>query len=122
MTLGQDFAGLISGQLSKVIINKIQLDFEGLYPVLVLVPGHIFVGYWRRDPDSGDGPRPQWYPDRPCIRNQVRIAELVQGGWLGAIESTMLATGSEASFADAGAKSHWIKQLDLAFEEAARVG
>ncbi|MBP5988568.1 MAG: adenosine deaminase [Piscinibacter sp.] len=42
---------------------------------------------------------------------------------LGAREAYTLARNSfEASFADAGAKSHWIKQLDLAFEEAARVG
>ncbi|MBS0443003.1 MAG: adenosine deaminase [Proteobacteria bacterium] len=40
---------------------------------------------------------------------------------LGAREAYTLARNSfEASFADAGAKSHWINQLDLAFEEAAR--
>ncbi|WP_298831762.1 adenosine deaminase [uncultured Piscinibacter sp.] len=39
---------------------------------------------------------------------------------LGAREAYTLARNSfEASFADAGAKSHWIHQLDLAFEEAA---
>ncbi|MFT3956671.1 MAG: adenosine deaminase [Piscinibacter sp.] len=38
---------------------------------------------------------------------------------LGAREAYTLARNSfEASFADAGAKSHWINQLDLAFEEA----
>ena len=42
---------------------------------------------------------------------------------LGAREAYTLARNSfEASFADAGAKSHWINQLDLAFEEAARAG
>jgi adenine deaminase len=39
---------------------------------------------------------------------------------LGAREAYTLARNSfEASFADAGAKSHWINQLDLAFEGAA---
>ncbi len=39
---------------------------------------------------------------------------------LGAHEAYQLARNSfEASFADAGAKSHWINQLDLAFEDAA---
>ncbi len=39
---------------------------------------------------------------------------------LGAREAYALARNSfEASFADAGAKSHWISQLDRAFEEAA---
>jgi len=39
---------------------------------------------------------------------------------LGAREAYVLARNSfEASFADAGAKSHWINQLDLAFEDAA---
>lgn len=29
-------AGFVFGRLSKLIINKISLDFEGLYPVLVI--------------------------------------------------------------------------------------
>jgi len=29
-------AGLVFGKLSKIVINKIRLDFEGLYPVLVI--------------------------------------------------------------------------------------
>ena len=39
---------------------------------------------------------------------------------LGVAQARQLALNSfEASFADAGAKSNWINQLDLAFEEAA---
>ena len=35
----------------------------GLNPVFAIIPGHIFIGYWRRDPSE----RPGWYPDRPVI-------------------------------------------------------
>ncbi len=35
MTVG-GIAGFVFGRLSKVIINRIQFDFEGLYPVLVI--------------------------------------------------------------------------------------
>jgi adenine deaminase len=39
---------------------------------------------------------------------------------LGAREAYVLARNSfEASFADAGAKSHWVRQLDRVFEQAA---
>ena len=32
------------------------MEQVGLYPVLVLIPGHIFVGYWRRNPLPDGGP------------------------------------------------------------------
>jgi cell volume regulation protein A len=35
MILGS-LAGIAFGKLSKIIINRIKLDFEGLYPVLVI--------------------------------------------------------------------------------------
>ena len=52
--------------------------------------------------------------------NQNFLETFASLSQLGAREAYTLARNSfEASFADAGAKSHWINQLDLAFEEAA---
>jgi len=52
--------------------------------------------------------------------NQNLLETFASLSQLGAREAYTLARNSfEASFADAGAKSHWINQLDLAFEEAA---
>jgi len=46
-------AGLVFGRLSKFIINKIKLDFEGLYPVLVIAL--MFVTFSATDFVGGNG-------------------------------------------------------------------
>lgn len=46
-------AGLLFGKLSKVIINKIKLDFEGLYPVLVIAL--MFITFSATDSVGGNG-------------------------------------------------------------------
>lgn len=46
-------AGFAFGKLSKVIINKIQLDFEGLYPVLVIAL--MFITFSATDFVGGNG-------------------------------------------------------------------
>lgn len=46
-------AGLAFGKLSQWIINKIQLDFEGLYPVLVI--GLMFLTFSVTDLFKGNG-------------------------------------------------------------------
>jgi len=52
MTLG-GIAGLGFGKLSKFIINKIHLDFEGLYPVLVITL--MFITFSATDSIGGNG-------------------------------------------------------------------
>lgn len=52
MVLG-GIAGLAFGKLSKFIINKIQLDFEGLYPVLVIAI--MFITFSATDFVGGNG-------------------------------------------------------------------
>ncbi len=46
-------AGLIFGKLSKLIINKINLDFDALYPVLVIVL--MFITFSATDFIGGNG-------------------------------------------------------------------
>lgn len=46
-------AGFIFGKLSKLIINKINLDFEGLYPVLVIAL--MFITFSMTDFVGGNG-------------------------------------------------------------------
>lgn len=52
MILGA-IAGFAFGQLSKFIINKIKLDFEGLYPVLVIAL--MFITFATTDFFGGNG-------------------------------------------------------------------
>lgn len=52
MILG-GIAGLAFGKLSKFIINKIKLDFEGLYPVLVITL--MFITFSATDFVGGNG-------------------------------------------------------------------
>lgn len=52
MILG-GIAGFVFGKLSKLIINKIKLDFEGLYPVLVIAL--MFVTFSATDFVGGNG-------------------------------------------------------------------
>ncbi|RPD98709.1 potassium/proton antiporter [Aureibaculum marinum] len=52
MILGA-IAGFVFGKLSKLIINKIKLDFEGLYPVLVIAL--MFITFSATDFIGGNG-------------------------------------------------------------------
>lgn len=52
MILG-GIAGFVFGKLSKFIINKIKLDFEGLYPVLVIAL--MFITFSATDFVGGNG-------------------------------------------------------------------
>lgn len=52
MILGA-LSGLLFGKISKYVINKIQLDFEGLYPVLVIAL--MFISFSATDVIGGNG-------------------------------------------------------------------
>lgn len=52
MILGA-IAGFVFGKLSKIIINKIKLDFEGLYPVLVIAL--MFITFSATNVVGGNG-------------------------------------------------------------------
>ena len=42
--------------MDSTVLTAAVIEHVGLFPVLVLIPGHIFVGYWRRDPDTRPAP------------------------------------------------------------------
>lgn len=103
---GEVARGGLATCMDSTVFTAAVLEHVGMYPVLVLVPGHIFVGYWRRDPSA----RPAWYPDKPLLGGRDRnpdeqaqelklLANLVEGRYLGFIESTALAMGSNTSLA-----------------------
>ncbi|WP_434810134.1 DUF4011 domain-containing protein [Microbacterium sp. bgisy189] len=70
------------------------IEDVGLNPVLLLVPGHIFVGFWRRDPEtSGKNGVPPWYPGQAIVDDASRITNLVDSGYLGVIETTAFTVG-----------------------------
>ena len=52
MVLG-GVAGFLFGKLSKIVINKIKLDFEGLYPVLTIAL--MFITFSATDAIGGNG-------------------------------------------------------------------
>lgn len=87
--------------MDTTVLMAAVIEHVGLCPVLVLIPGHIFIGYWRRDPTPPGRPKPEWYPDTPFISDLRTVATLVEGGWLGLIETTVLTAGSNTSAGEA---------------------
>lgn len=87
--------------MDTTVLMAAVVEQVGLHPVLVLIPGHIFVGYWRRDPLPERRPTPEWYPNAPFFTNASTIRSLVEGGWLGVIETTTFTVGKDVSAANA---------------------
>jgi len=83
--------------MDSTVLTAAIIEHVGLFPVLVLIPGHIFVGYWRRNPSE----RPRWYPAKPLVDDISTIRTLVDGRYLGLIETTDITTGKDASAKDA---------------------
>ncbi|QIX27212.1 DUF4011 domain-containing protein [Nocardioides sp. JQ2195] len=89
--------------MDTTVLTAAVLEQVGLHPVLVLISGHIFIGYWRRDPLPEKGSMPEWYPGTPVIGNREAVSSLVDGGWLGVIETTAFTAGQDAPAAEARA-------------------
>lgn len=89
--------------MDTTVLIAAVIEQVGLYPVLVAVPGHIFIGYWRRDPFPATGAAPQWYPDAPLVSDGATVERLVQGNWLGLLETTVATAGSTTPPAQARA-------------------
>ncbi|MGE3326375.1 MAG: AAA domain-containing protein [Acidimicrobiia bacterium] len=90
--------------MDTTVLTAAVIEQAGLLPVLVFIPGHIFVGYWRRDPLPERGPKPEWYPNIPVVFDPAAIHTLIEGGWLGVIETTAFTAGKNVSASDA--RSH----------------
>ncbi|WP_156518295.1 hypothetical protein [Microbacterium aurantiacum] len=88
--------------MDTTVLTAAVIEHVGLLPVMVLIQGHIFIGYWRRNPEPpANGSRPEWFPATPAMNDAARIVELVEGGWLGLIETTAFTAGRRTSAADA---------------------
>lgn len=86
--------------LDTTVLMAAVAEHVGLEPVLVLVSGHIFMGYWLRDPRKGESGQ-AWYPGRPVVSDPDVISRLVEAGFLGLIETTSFTVGNRASHKDA---------------------
>lgn len=98
---GEVARGGLGTCMDTTVLAAAVIEQVGLLPVLVFIKGHIFIGYWRRNPLPERRPKPQWYPDTPFISDLAAIHKLVDGGWLGVIETTAFTVGSKMSAADA---------------------
>jgi hypothetical protein len=87
--------------MDTTVLTAAVIEQVGLHPVLVLINGHIFVGYWRRDPLPERGPKPEWYPDTPVVFDPTTIHALVEGNWLGLIETTVFTAGKDTPAGEA---------------------
>lgn len=88
--------------MDTTVLMAAVIEHVGLNPVLVLIPGHIFIGYWRLDPTkSGQSGSPDWYPRSPVVRDSSHIRNLVEAGFLGVIETTAFAVAADKSANDA---------------------
>ena len=70
--------------MDTTVLMTACLEHVGLNPVMVLVRGHIFCGYWRNA---------NFLPE-PVLKDAATVANLVQSGSIGLIETTMLTVSS----------------------------
>ena len=74
------------------------MEQVGILPVLVMIKGHILVGYWRQEPAPGKaGQPPQWYPGQPFVTDKSVAANLLADGFLGVIETTAVTASNNAT-------------------------
>lgn len=99
--------------MDTTVLTAAVIEQVGLLPVLVLVPGHIFIGYWRRTPVPEGRPKPAWYPDTPVITDLDIIQSLLDQKVLGFIETTTFTAGKGVSASDARAIANGAVQRHL---------
>lgn len=87
--------------LDTTVLMAAVLEQAGLFPVMMMVKGHIFLGYWRRNPRLDDGSLAEWYPSQPYVADSRIAAALVAGEFLGIIETTAFASTQALQPADA---------------------
>lgn len=83
-------AGGLGTCLDTTVLMAACFEHVGLNPVMVLVAGHVFCGYWRFD---------NHLPE-PVLRDRATVANLVQSGALGLVETTALTISSNESIAE----------------------
>ncbi|MBK9698232.1 MAG: hypothetical protein IPO80_12935, partial [Propionibacteriaceae bacterium] len=100
---GEVARGGLGTCMDTTVLMAAVIEHVGLCPVLIVMPGHIFISYWRQDPRK----RPDWPPGSPVVGVFVdsgkiigdldRVTALVDGRKLGVIETTALTIDSNKS-------------------------
>ncbi len=80
--------GGLGNCMDTTVLLAAVLEHIGLWPVLIMIPGHILVGYWRVDPLPSTGRPQEWYPNTPVITDWAQFRSLMALGKLGVIETT----------------------------------
>ena len=84
--------------LDTTVLMAAVMEQVGILPVLVMIKGHILVGYWRQEPAPGKaGQPPQWYPGQPFVTDKSVAANLLADGFLGVIETTAVTASNNAT-------------------------
>jgi hypothetical protein len=98
--------------MDTTVLTAAVLEHVGLHPVLVLIPEHIFIGYWRRNParsgqkdSTGTVIVPDWYPRSAVVTDTALVRNLVDGGYLGLIETTAFSVATNSSAGQARAEA-----------------
>lgn len=76
--------------LDTTVLMAACLEHVGLNPVMMLVHRHIFCGYWRHD---------EVLPE-PVLTDFAAVANLIQSGRIGLIETTMLTVSNTESLTE----------------------
>ncbi len=79
--------------MDTTVLMAAVLEHVGLWPLLVAIPGHILIGYWRENPSDGRHQPQAWYPNLPVIDSWPELVALRNLNKLGIIETTTLAEG-----------------------------
>lgn len=84
--------------LDTAVLFASALEQMGLEPIVVLVPGHAFVGYWSAHSKEYDGNPTYGFGALNTIES---AANLIDHGLIKLFETTAVCEGSDATFADA---------------------
>ena len=91
--------------LDTTVLMASLIEVAGLRPVLVIVPGHAFVGYWRYESRRGDdGPEARFSTPAVSARDALTF---IESGLLQVVETTTLCAGHITQpFAKAVTRAH----------------
>ena len=116
---GEVLADGLATCLDSSILLCSLLELAGLRPLLIVVPGHAFVGYWRYEHGTTvDGTRSS-FPGPVMPLREVK--GYIDVGQIEIVESTCIAAGTMSKTA-AGARRDARARLDAAFDEPEEVG
>jgi len=91
------------------------LEAVGVYPVVALVPGHAFVGYWTGESQQGFERNP--VEQFPLIAPIELAASFLDLGFIKLFETTVVCQGASVTFSDAVSAGKRSLEASKAFSE-----